>query len=1513
MAADASTTPLWESSKENAAPLERGRSVTVLEDALLTRTVEQRRERIQFFEDLVEASSKDPLATWMAYIKYHQDSFPNETHEQFLLLERCVRGLSRTKHYQNDIRYIRICCAYAVQTSRPQEIFHSLCNQHVGARVSIFWVAWAWIAEKQKDYAAADALLQKGLVEGAKPESYLRERYKQFERRFAKFVQQQESLLVEEDGYDESRSRGPLGGLSQEAVIRNDRQRTQPTGSTTRTATFVDRSQQQRQQPQPTSNRMATAADFQIYNASDEENAWQQQRFSGTAQSSTDRILETERQVRKENTQAAEPWNHRGGLFPEEPAAGTAVPTSAYSGAAFTSPSTTFAVHVDQECIHQQEQDELQQKRYHTTKRHHRDERTFRERCPVVERDSLRYLRDPSLVDVDQQLQMKDTKVASRVTTSSFTSAASTVTATNRAKQKPSVSGSCAYKSSLLKSLLGGEQSFEQARAKAGHYTIAGPMQNVNNLFNTEAAINESWDSDVSMEDITTSMEEVSTTGSMEDVSMQRRPPLIPGKQLVQTSITSISRNGSLLSSFDSAASSRVHNLSTDSSIVDEAIAVGLPKAEETINTAMARKELSMMFYGSPSLAPVKENFSIFDDNAGESFCAADSSKSFYIYKDATNELPKRAFQVFEDAIEETPVQKNPAVVPAPRFQIYTELDTAAAPPAFEFFNDSQQSVEDENAAFEISDPSKINVAEKQNEAEPTEEKPEQINPAVVPAARFQIYTESDKAAAPTFEIFNDSQQSVEDEKATFEISDPSRINVVEKQNEAEPNVDVAADEDDDTTATLFARFQDELGKDNRPTFSSPSGFSMSSTSPICLQQGVDPDNSGRLALHGPSRYSMGDTAPLAMLQDALGEDFTTSNHTSRLPTPSIHSRRKSRLLLSAVQEDGKESASLSDMYTIDSRSHIVLPGNSRYSMGDTAPLAMLQEALGEDNTITSHPSLQPPAGIRSRRTSSLFQQPRLSLSAVQEDDIETAPLPELDDADTHGPSWYSIGDTAPLAMLLQALGEDSSPSSSPTRLSTPSIRGRRKSSNFQPSRLSLSAVQEDGQDTAPLSVIGDLFGKLESGATYSVHGALGVRIAEDVTLPSFGDISLIAQVDEPTITMSIDLAVKRAVDYATVRKRDLQSAANRLKSVAQGYLPPNASLSEVFSRSDFVCSCPTDVLPRFFKEKEASNGRFIRIGRGKSEVINELGRGAFGVVTLVEVEQTGGVIAVKIQKPAGCLASEYEIMRKLSVRLDEKFPKACGESFPRALSYMSLADGAIMSMSAASASGLNLIDLCNVYKVRLECETPGIIILHYAARMLYHLELLHWHGQLLHCDAKPDNWVLSKSSLLNGSVIEASELMLVDFGRAIDLESGKLSGLSAMDTKFLGEASPENMMCVAMRQGLPWSFDIDTFGVCAAVHALLFGEHIVIAKTTKGRWMPIRSIPRNNQTILWRDLFDSLLNLDDVSNTCLGSHPRSVRQLRTRIEGFLAERQDKLEAALRSQASMLPARRQDL
>ena len=152
---------------------------------------------------------------------------------------------------------------------------------------------------------------------------------------------------------------------------------------------------------------------------------------------------------------------------------------------------------------------------------------------------------------------------------------------------------------------------------------------------------------------------------------------------------------------------------------------------------------------------------------------------------------------------------------------------------------------------------------------------------------------------------------------------------------------------------------------------------------------------------------------------------------------------------------------------------------------------------------------------------------------------------------------------------------------------------------------------------------------------------------------------------------------------------------------------------------------------------------------------------------------------------------------------------------------------------------------------------------------------------------------------------------MLVDFGRAIDLSDHANSNINPLDVKLIGDASEPDMQCVSMRKKRPWSFDSDTFGICASVHVLLFGNHIDIIQNGQKRWMPRQRFKRYWAVDLWTEMFDTLLNLDE--GTTIGSRPRTLRFLRERLEEHLNRNKQKLEHLLKRQARLLPKSRVEM
>jgi len=388
--------PLWEASKENAAPLERGRNVRTLERSLQTDSEQEKREKkrmMAHYETLVRPSQHfvsttnddDPLIHWLSYIKFHQEAFPSDTHAQFLLMERCTRALLSFPQYQNDVRFIRVCVTYADKTSFPGHVFKHLHQHQVGTLTALFWMAWAWVAESKGDYEFAEKVFLKGISKRAQPLDKLKQRHRQFQRRFAKYLLKQR----EEEDYSSSGEarRGTLHGLTEERVRRNDRSvgDENSAGMTRRPtqqvpvsiATFTDRSlvssSAAAAASRPDLNANTSTGGFSIfvddserdaagYYNLDESHVNHQHDVPG-------RRLEREVDRRKENEGETERWNDRGGL------AG-----GGYAEAVPTRSEPSFSVYMDDECAAKLQREQQERRAYEQHARHVRDERTLKQR-----------------------------------------------------------------------------------------------------------------------------------------------------------------------------------------------------------------------------------------------------------------------------------------------------------------------------------------------------------------------------------------------------------------------------------------------------------------------------------------------------------------------------------------------------------------------------------------------------------------------------------------------------------------------------------------------------------------------------------------------------------------------------------------------------------------------------------------------------------------------------------------------------------------------------------------------------------------------------------------------------------------------------------------------------------------------------------------------------------------------------------------------------------------------------
>eukprot|EP00948_MAST-09A_sp_MAST-9A-sp1_P001409 g1409.t1 len=228
----------WELVKENSQPLSRGRSVTSLnqhaaqsfassktagkkglsvaqESANLIERERHQHEMnvkpsIDIYEKLMENRRRgdndeeqqqandgdpfasDPLVPWLNYIKWTETKYPtgnNKRSNLMPLLERVTRLFVKYKfqQYRNDKRYLRCWIKYAdMLEGQPLDCFRYLYSKGIGEDLALFYIAWAFVAEKADDCKLADDIYQRGIHRRAQPLDQLKQRFRQFQRRMSR-------------------------------------------------------------------------------------------------------------------------------------------------------------------------------------------------------------------------------------------------------------------------------------------------------------------------------------------------------------------------------------------------------------------------------------------------------------------------------------------------------------------------------------------------------------------------------------------------------------------------------------------------------------------------------------------------------------------------------------------------------------------------------------------------------------------------------------------------------------------------------------------------------------------------------------------------------------------------------------------------------------------------------------------------------------------------------------------------------------------------------------------------------------------------------------------------------------------------------------------------------------------------------------------------------------------------------------------------------------------------------
>ncbi|KAK4823384.1 hypothetical protein QYF61_001739 [Mycteria americana] len=138
--------------------------------------------------------------------------------------------------------------------------------------------------------------------------------------------------------------------------------------------------------------------------------------------------------------------------------------------------------------------------------------------------------------------------------------------------------------------------------------------------------------------------------------------------------------------------------------------------------------------------------------------------------------------------------------------------------------------------------------------------------------------------------------------------------------------------------------------------------------------------------------------------------------------------------------------------------------------------------------------------------------------------------------------------------------------------------------------------------------------------------------------------------------------------------------------------------------------------------------------------------------------------------------------------------------------------------------------------------------------------------------------------------------LTLIDLGQSIDMK------LFPEGTAFTTKCETSGFQCIEMLTQKPWNYQTDYFGIAATVYCMLFGTYMQV-KNENGIWKPEGAFRRLANADLWKEFFESMLNIPNChSLPSLGvlrkrlkdlfckSYAKEIKFLRNRLVVLLIE-----------------------
>ncbi|KAF4977750.1 hypothetical protein FZEAL_5769 [Fusarium zealandicum] len=309
---------------------------------------------------------------------------------------------------------------------------------------------------------------------------------------------------------------------------------------------------------------------------------------------------------------------------------------------------------------------------------------------------------------------------------------------------------------------------------------------------------------------------------------------------------------------------------------------------------------------------------------------------------------------------------------------------------------------------------------------------------------------------------------------------------------------------------------------------------------------------------------------------------------------------------------------------------------------------------------------------------------------------------------------------------------------------------------------------------------------------------------------------------------------------------------------------------------------------PVYLVENSAPEG-----DENDENAIPTMGKGAFAVNHRSETE------ALKMETPP--TPWEFHMMRLAHTRLGPQHRASASLSYAHEMHLYR--DEAFLFLPYHPHG--TLLDVVNFFRAEPSAVMDEQLAMFFTIELMRTVEALH-SKSVLHGDLKADNCLL-RLDMLTGDDPLTSQwksdgsggwssrgVVIIDFGRGIDMRA------FVPEVEFIADWKTSAQDCAEMREGRPWTWQIDYHGLAGTIHTLLFGKYIETVRCDQGglgksgrRYKIRESLKRYWQTDLWTECFELLLNPGAAAaagGEDGGKMPvlRSMRVVRERMESWL-------------------------